>query len=103
MESFEADEREMTKFVIGTISDMDVPLQPQYKGSRGDSAYFSHVTDEMLQRERNQVLDCSVEDIRALAPIVRAILDTGAVCVVGSGSAVDANKEMFGEVRNLFQ
>ena len=103
MENFAADEREMTKYVIGTVSDLDTPLAPQYKGLRGDSAYFSHVTDEMLTRERGQVLDCTPEDIRRLAPIVRAVLETGAFCTVGSGSAIDANKEMFKETRNLFQ
>ena len=46
----------MTKYVIGTISDLDAPLTPSLKGSRGLSAYLSGVTAGMLAEEREQVL-----------------------------------------------
>ena len=103
LESFDADERDMTKFVIGTMSEVDAPILPQYRGSRADSAYFSGVTEEMLQEERNQILDARPEDIRALAPRIRNIMDEGAFCVIGNAEAIEKNKEMFCEVRNLFK
>ena len=34
IEHFTADERDMTKYIIGTISDMDVPMNPSTKGDR---------------------------------------------------------------------
>ena len=100
---FEADERDMTKFVIGTISDLDTPLTPSIRGSRGLSAYLSSVTQEMLQKERDQVLSATVEDIRALADIVKAVLDTGAFCVVGNEDKIEGAKDLFGETKNLYQ
>ena len=100
---FEADERDMTKFVIGTISDLDTPLTPSIRGSRGLSAYLSGVTQEMLQKERDQVLSATVEDIRALADIVKAVLDTGAFCVVGNEDKIEGAKDLFGETKNLYQ
>ena len=33
LRSFDADEREMTGYIIGTISDLDIPLNPSAKGS----------------------------------------------------------------------
>ena len=57
----------MTKYVIGTISNLDAPLTPSVKGSRGLSAYLSGVTEEMMQTERDQILGAAKEDIRALA------------------------------------
>ena len=102
LEEFDADERDMTKYVIGTISDLDVPLLPQYKGSKADSAYFSKVTDEMLQKEREEILNVTKEDIRALAPIIRQILNTGSFCVIGNAEKIQAEREMFGEIKNLF-
>lgn len=60
------DERDMTKYVIGTISNLDAPLTPSVKGSRGLSAYLSGVTEEMMQTERDQILGATKEDIRAL-------------------------------------
>lgn len=101
LEAFDADDREMTKYVIGTISNLDTPLTPSIRGSRGLSAYLSGVTEEMMQQERDQVLDATQDDIRALAPLVRAVLDTGSFCVVGNEEKIESNREMFGTVENL--
>ncbi len=102
LEHFDADERDMTKYVIGTISELDTPLTPSLKGARGLSAWYSGVTDEMLKKEREEVLNAQPEDIRALAGIVREILKTGAVCVVGNEETIKKDKELFGTIRPLF-
>lgn len=102
LERFDADERDMTKYVIGTVSDLDTPLLPQYKGSKAVSAYFSGVTDEMLSEERKQILSATREDIRALAGTIREILKTGSLCVIGNAEQIKENKEMFGEIKNLY-
>lgn len=101
LEQFDPDDRDMTKYVIGTISNLDAPLTPSIRGSRGLSAYLSGVTEEMMQKERDQVLDATQEDIRALAPLLRAILDTGSFCVVGNEEKIEANRGMFGTVESL--
>lgn len=98
---FQADERDMTKYIIGTISGKDVPQTPMMKGAISKTAYFCGVTEEMLQRERDQILNATVEDMRALAPIVEAILSAGQVCVVGSESAVEKAKDTFQEIKPL--
>ena len=102
LEHFEVDERDMTKYVIGTISDLDIPYPPSSKGSRGLSAYLSGVTPEMMREERNQILDASQEDIRKLAGLVRAVLDTGSICTIGNKDKVKADEELFKEVKNLY-
>ena len=102
LEHFSVEDRDMTKYVIGTISDMDVPYPPSTRGSRGLSAYLSGVTDEMMQQERDEVLSCTQEDIRALAPIVRAVLETGSLCAIGNEEKIEADKELFKETKNLF-
>ena len=101
LEQFDPDERDMTKYVIGTISNLDAPLTPSVKGSRGLSAYLSGVTEEMMQTERDQVLQATKEDIRALAAHIRAVLQTGSFCVVGNEEKIEANHAMFGEVSSL--
>lgn len=101
LESFAPDERDMTKYVIGTISNLDTPLTPSGKGSRGLSAYLSGVTEEMLQKERDQILQATAADIRALAGLVAAVLETGSFCVVGNEDKIEANRRMFGTVEPL--
>ncbi len=99
--NFQADEREMTKYIIGTISGKDVPKTPQMKGSVSKAAYFCHVTEEMIQKERDQILNATVEDIRALAQIVEAVLQAEQICVVGSESKVADASDILMEVRSL--
>lgn len=99
--TFQADEREMTKYIIGTISGKDVPRTPQMQGSISKTAYFCGITEEMMQKERNQILNADVEDIRNLAPLVEAILSDDAVCVVGSETAIEKEQEIFKEIKSL--
>ncbi len=103
LEHFDASDRDMTKYVIGTIGAMDTPFTPADQGARGLSAYLSGVTDEMMQEERDQVLAATQKDIQNLAGIVKAILKTGALCAIGNEEKVEENREMFGEVKNLFR
>ena len=95
------DERNMTKYIIGTISAKDAPKTPQMKGAVSRTAYYTGTTQEMVQREREQILDATVEDIQALAPIVEAILSQNQICVVGSEEAIEREKDVFQEVKHL--
>ncbi|MBQ7534521.1 MAG: insulinase family protein [Stomatobaculum sp.] len=99
---FDADEREMTKFIIGAVSELDIPLTPQGKGSRGLAAWYSHVTDEEIQLEREEILDAVPEDIRALAPLLRAVLSDGVKCVIGNEAQIREAAEAFTDVTPLF-
>lgn len=98
---FHADEREMTKYIIGTISNKDVPKTPQMKGLVSKTAYFTGVTEEMVQKERDEILGADVEKFRKLAPIVEAILAEGDICVVGSESVITKDQEIFKERKPL--
>ena len=101
LRNFEADERGMTKYIIGTVSDMDIPLTPVKMGDRSLSAYLTKTPLEALQKERGQVLDAEPENIRALAPLIQAILDCGSVCVIGSEEKIKAASGLFGATRGL--
>ena len=101
VKEFDADEKEMTKYIIGTISGKDAPKTPSMKGSVSKIAYFSGVTEEMIQKERTQILEASAQDIRDLAPIIEAILDAGQICVVGSESALNKAGELLDDVKPL--
>ena len=57
--NFEADERQMTKYIIGTISELDVPMNPSAKGQTSESAWFNGITEADFQQERDQILDAT--------------------------------------------
>jgi Zn-dependent M16 (insulinase) family peptidase len=54
-----------------------------------------------LQKERDEVIDATVDSIRALAPAIRGALDQGYICVVGNENTIEENKELFDKVVSL--
>lgn len=102
LEEFTVSERDMNKYIIGTISNIDRPMTPAAKGDRSMNLYMNHVSEEMMRKERMEILNAGQEDIRALADVVRALLQADMLCVIGSEDKIEANKEMFSEVRTLF-
>lgn len=99
---FSADEREMTKYIIGTISGMDTPLNPNAKGERSALAYLSHITFEDVQKERDEVISAKEEDIRNLADLVEAVLSQENICVIGNEEKIKEEQELFMSTKDLF-
>lgn len=102
LKNFVADERTLTQYIIGTISDVDAPLSPAAYGVYSLGAYLSQVTDEMIQKSREEVLNVTQEDIRKLAEYVDAFLEDQCVCVVGTAPKIEESKELFDTIDNLF-
>ena len=102
LKSFDADERDMTKYIIGTISDLDTPLNPSAKGSRSLSAYLTGVTYADVQKERDEVINAEPENIRALADLIEAVLSDHNLCVIGNEDAVKKEKALFDTIEKLY-
>jgi hypothetical protein len=102
LRTFSVDERDMTKYIIGTVSTLDTPLPPATKGVRSMNAYLTGNTTEQLQREREQVLRATPEDIRALAPLVEAVLAQDNLCVIGNEDTLTKEKDLFINLEDLF-
>ena len=103
LKNFAASDRDMLKYIIGTISDMDIPLTPAMAGSRSLSAYLTGVTEERILKERNEVLSCTVSEIQKLADYIQAILDDNAICVLGNEALMKKEEALFGVLEPLFQ
>ncbi|MCR5154658.1 MAG: insulinase family protein [Lachnospiraceae bacterium] len=99
--NFDADKREMTKYIIGAIANIDFPLTPRTEGSRSFTAYLSKTPIEYVQKTRNEILSTTAEDIRKAKPVMEALLDKKAVCVVGNGAKIDSCSDMFMETRDI--
>lgn len=101
VKNFDVDERDMTKYIIGTVSGMDTPLTPYQKGVRSFTLYMTGLSAARLQKERDEVIDATVESVRALAPAIRGALDQGWICVIGNENTIEENKELFDKVVSL--
>lgn len=98
---YEADEREITKTIIGTISSIDMPLTPNMKGNRSMAAYFRKVAYEVIQKERDSILACSIEDIQRTATVIKAACQNSNICVIGNEKRIKDEADMFEEIRVL--
>lgn len=101
IKSFSPDERDMTKYIIGTFSALDTPLNPEAKGSRSLSAYLEGITYEQIQKERNEILNAQPEDIRRLADLVEAVLKKDSICVIGNENMIKESAGLFENVEKL--
>ncbi len=103
LKSFDANERDMKKFIIGTIADLDHPLSASAKGVRSKDAYLRHDTLELIQKERDEVLSCTSADISGLYRYIEKMKETESICVIGGAKEIDKEKELFDTTEPLFR
>ena len=103
LKNFEADEREMTQFIIGTLSGEDTPLTPAAKGKRSFAAYMCNIDEALLQKERDELLGTTKEDIRSLSEYMKTFLEQDCICVIGNANAIENEKQLFDHVEPLFR
>ena len=96
------DERSVTQFIIGAVSELDTPMTPAAKGVYSRSGYLTGVSMELVQKERNELLETTGETIRSLSRYVKAFMEYDCLCVVGNGEKIKENKELFMQVDQLF-
>ena len=90
----------MTKYIIG-ISVAGCAQNTSDERLCFKDSLFCGVTEEMIQKERDQILNASVEDIHGLAEIIEAVLAADQICVVGSESKVSEASDVLMEVKSL--
>ena len=101
LEQWDADETTVTKYIIGAISALDRPLQPSDNSLTAVADCFFGTSNEELQQERDEILNCSAEDIRGCAAYIRALLKSGAICTIGNEGQINKDAELFKSLRDL--
>ncbi|WP_251425021.1 insulinase family protein [Veillonella agrestimuris] len=88
LRNFTLSDREMRKYIIGTMSGLDLPMTPSLRGPRAMGIYFSGVNLDDKIEFRKQVIACQPEDIAALADVVEAVLQDNNICSMGNESKI---------------
>ncbi|WP_446897748.1 insulinase family protein [Clostridium sp. LBM24168] len=102
-EKFKADNRQMNKYIIGTISDLDYPLSPSLEGQRAFENYMKNVTYRDIQQEREEILETTADDIKKFASLVSDVMKQNYLCVLGNEQKIKDNKNIFNRTLNLFE
>ena len=103
IQNFEASDREMTKYIIGTISELDSPLTPSMKGERATAYYIRGITEEQRQKEREEVLSTNADDIKSFKILLSDIIKEDCFCVLGNETKLKDNKDIFTNLVNVFK
>ncbi len=99
---FEADERTMTQYIIGAVSETDMPMTPSMKGVYSLTGYLTHYPYEEVQKARDELLAADAETIRGLAEYIAAFMEDDCLCVVGNEENIRANSSLFENTDQLF-
>ncbi|MGB7606486.1 MAG: insulinase family protein [Lutisporaceae bacterium] len=103
LRNFEVDNREMIKYIIGTISTVDMPLTPSMKGETAVEYYIRNISFEDIQRERDQIIMTKQEDIKYLGLFVGDCMKKDRYCILGNEAKLKQNKELFDELVYLME
>jgi len=101
LDKFKPDEREMTKYIIGTVSELDTPLTPSMKGQVATANFISKITFEDIQKERDEVLQAKAADISGLSKLIEAVMDEKFICVLGNEDKLKNNKDVFDKLVDI--
>lgn len=102
IEHYEADERTMTQYIIGAVSEMDMPLTPSAKGNYSLAGYLTHYDFARVQKERDELLATDADTIRGLAGYIRAFMEDECLCVVGNEEKIKEQENLFTKIEYLF-
>ncbi len=101
LEQLELSERELTKYIIGTISGLDTPLTNSMRLEQAAVYHLKQVTATMRQQMRDEILDLTNSDLQNLAPVIKDTLSEKYLCVVGSSQSIEANKDIFAKTLHI--
>ena len=99
VKNFDVSEREMDKYIIGTMSHVDRPLTPSIKGQLAADFCLKNITFEDRLKTRSEILSTRQSDIRALGKMISDCMAENKICVFGNEDVIKANSELFGEIK----
>jgi hypothetical protein len=90
LRSLDLNESEITKAIIGAISDVDSYQLPDAKGYSQMLRYLTGVSDERRQTIRDSILSTTVADFHHFGEVLGRLNDAARVVVLGSEDAINA-------------
>lgn len=101
--NFDINDREMRKYIIGTMSGLDLPMTPSLRGPRAMGLYFSESSIKAKEDFRKEVIACQPSDLRALAGVVKAVMADNHVCTMGNEQKIKDAGSTFDSLVSLPQ
>lgn len=101
--SLNLSDAELTKYIIGTFAGIDIPMTPREKGENSLIAYLIHKSFDDIQRNRDEMLNVNIDDLKACADLIKNIIAENNLCVVGGEEVINESKDLFDEIKPLLK
>lgn len=101
LKNIDLDKRDLDQFIIGSVSKFDPPMTNPVKGAKALDMYISGSSMDNVRKGLKEALETNVEDIKAFAPLIEKALEENNITVIGNKEAIEENKEIFKDIRNL--
>ncbi|MDD3394539.1 MAG: insulinase family protein [Anaerotignum sp.] len=103
IESFDASEREMTKYILGTINRLDQPKTNTERLNDAINKEYRGFEHDFERIERNQIIQTKKRDILEFRDLMQKIVQTKNYCTIGNEGKIESNKEFFDSIQKLIQ
>lgn len=100
IEHFDADKREMIKYILGTINTLDQPKTNMEQLNHAIGRFYKQLTDADFLQERTEILQTTAADIRDCADLLRCV-DCENVCSIGKEQKIKENENQFTRIESL--
>ena len=94
-------ESDLTSYLIGTFSTLDQPLSFPSAATRAKAWYDRKITLESLQREREQILQTDIHELKKHAELINKALAENIRCVLGNSEKLKEDKLLFKSTKSL--
>ncbi len=101
VESISLSDKELLKYIIGSLGGQDVPLTPRGRQDIGAHYYFTGLTYEEVCRNRQEVLNTTSEQLKSFAPMIRKCLNQGYRGALAGETKAKECAELFDTVETL--
>lgn len=95
------DDPDLTKFILGALSDTDPLLGASGRIRLGETRYFRGTTQEQLELSYQQLRSATAADIRAICDELQRALPEFTVCVVGGRDQLEACGSKLDVIRDI--
>lgn len=102
IEQLDVDDAELLKYMIGTMSDLEQPLSAYDKGLKSFVMLQSNISKADLVQLKEEILNVSQADIQQLHGAYKTVLEQGTVTIIGNKAQIEAEKDLFDVVLELY-
>ena len=99
--NLELSQEELERCIIGTIGSLSSPLTMEQKSEQVLIYGITHVSQQLLEKEWQEILTTTIEDLRNCAPLIEDVLKQKALCVIGNKTKIKKEAKRFKKIYTL--